>query len=194
MMLLLAWVTKQAEGYRRKELKSNMLISSSRLTFERLGAEHAEGLYQALCNQQTYEHLGEGPPQQVGELAARFSRMAAGPPPDRVDERWINYAVRNRVDGVLVGRVEATLTGCRAEVAYVFGPQYWGQGFATEAMSEFQSHLLQSEDVVEFWATTIPQNTRSIRLLLRLGYTQIMQEWPPLLSYDAGDLVFVLRQ
>lgn len=177
----------------RKQLNSSMLTGSSRLTFEKLSVEHAEGLYQALCNQATYEHLGEGPPQHVSELATRFSRVAAGPPPDRVNERWINYAVRNRADGSLIGRVEATLVGCRAEVAYVFGPQTWGQGFATEAMSAFQCHLLQTEGVTEFWATTTPQNTRSIRLLLRLGYSQIMKDWPPLLSYDAGDLVFVLR-
>lgn len=171
-----------------------MFEGSSRLTFERLGTEHAEGLHQALCNQPTYEHLGEAPPQDVSELAARFFRMAVGPPPDRSNERWINYAVRNQADNALIGRVEATLIGARAEVAYVFGPQHWGQGFATEAMLEFQSHLQQSEGVTEFWATTIPQNTRSIRLLLRLGYTQIMKDWPPLLSYGDGDLVFAHRQ
>lgn len=177
----------------RKELNSNMLTGSLRLTFEKLSVEHAEGLYQALCNWPTYEHLGEGPPQHVSELAARFSRMAAGPPPDRVDERWINYAVRLRADGSLIGRLEATLVGCRAEVAYVFGPKTWGQGFATEAMSAFQCHLHQTEGVAEFWATAIPQNARSIRLLQRLGYTQISNDWPPLLSYGAGDLVFVLH-
>lgn len=189
-----AWVTNQVVGYRHKELKSSMLTESSRLRFEKLSIEHAEGLYLAICNWPTYEHLGEGPPQHVSELAARFSRMAAGPPPGRVDELWINYAVRNRADGSLIGRVEATLVGCRAEVAYVFGPQSWGQGLATEAMLAFQCHLHQAEGVAEFWATTIPQNTRSIRLLLRLGYTQITKDWPPLLSYDAGDLVFAFRQ
>jgi RimJ/RimL family protein N-acetyltransferase len=81
----------------------------------------------------------------------------------------------------------------RAEIAYLFGPRFWGQGYATEAMSVFQDHLRQNEHIAEFWATTAPTNTPSIRLLERLGYVPGITARPRLLSYEDGDLVFVLR-
>ena len=105
----------------------------------------------------------------------------------------MNYAVRLSRTGTLIGRLEATIVEGRAEVAYLFDPQFWGQGYATEAMSAFHDHLQQNEHVSEFWATTAPRNVRSIRLLDRLGYAPAPEPWPRLLSYEKGDLVFVQR-
>lgn len=161
-----------------------------RLLFEPLGAGHAAELFGALCHPLVYEHLGEPPPESVAALAERYAFIAAGPPGYRAHETWINYAVRLRATAALIGRVEATIVDVRAETAYLLDPAHWGQGYATEAMSAFQNHLRQNERVMEFWATTSPQNARSIALLRRLGYRQVVDSWPPLLSYDAGDLVF----
>jgi GNAT superfamily N-acetyltransferase len=91
------------------------------------------------------------------------------------------FPVRLRETGTLIGRVEATLTQDWAETAYLFAPRHWGQGYATEAMTAFQNELRRNEQVTEFWATTTPQNTRSIALLERLGYQQMSESWPPLL-------------
>jgi RimJ/RimL family protein N-acetyltransferase len=44
---------------------------------------------------------------------------------------------------------------------------------------------------VQFWATTVPQNTRSRRLLEACGYESVAPEAAPrLVSYDEGDLVY----
>jgi [ribosomal protein S5]-alanine N-acetyltransferase len=106
----------------------------------------------------------------------------------------VNFALRLRKTGQLIGRVEATLTPAerRAEVAYLLGTPYWGQGYAFEAMTAFQSYLRSEEGIVDCWATTSPHNARSIRLLGRLGY-QASETWPKLQTNDEGDLVFVLR-
>jgi RimJ/RimL family protein N-acetyltransferase len=162
---------------------------SDRLLLEPLGTEHANGLFEPLGHPLVWEHIEGMPAQTVAELAEQFLRMAS--PPRQQRERWINYAVRRRDDGRLIGRVEATVVEHRAEVAYLFGPDHWGAGYATEAMLIFQTLLERDHGVGEFWATTSPRNERSIRLLCRLGYEQTTEDWPPLMSYDPGDLVFL---
>ena len=94
----------------------------------------------------------------------------------------------------MIGRLEATIVAWRAEVAYLLGPRYWGQGYALEAMLAFQDLLAKHFRVDEFWATTHPANTRSIRLLVRMEYEEVRESWPSLMSYDPGDLVYVLRR
>jgi len=172
-------------------ISNSVFSDSARLSFEPLRGDHAARLFEPLSDPQVWEHISDTPLTTVEALAARFDRMALGPP-DRAHENWVNYAVRLKADGTLIGRLEATLIDQRAEVAYLFGPAHWGHGYATEAMSAFQDHLQQAWRVAEFWATTSPQNMRSIRLLRRLGFVEQGSSWPALLSYDEGDLVFVL--
>lgn len=164
--------------------------TTARLKFERLVAAHADELFEPLRDGQAFEHLDEAPAASVVELAAGFARMAAGPPPARSDERWVNLAIRLTAAGTLIGRLQATLIGNRAEVGFLIAPRFWSQGYASEAMPAFQDHLRQHEGIDAFWATTSPRNLRSIRLLKRLGYAESPGHWPDLRSYDLGDLVF----
>lgn len=174
-------------------MESQSLAGRPRLLLEPLHPDHAHGLFDALADPRVYEHICDAPAESVPELASQFSRMAQGPPADHAGERWLNVAIRRREDWCLLGRLQATIIDQRAEVAYLIGPRFWGQGFAIEGMSAFQRHLKDHEGVSEFWATTTPQNSKSIRLLERLQYRRVFEAWPPLLSYDDGDLVFVLR-
>ena len=62
----------------------------------------------------------------------------------------------------IVGRVEATLYDGRpgeAEVAYVFGPRWWGRGLATEATRWMLDHLHHRYGVSTCWATVDPANS-----------------------------------
>jgi RimJ/RimL family protein N-acetyltransferase len=171
----------------------NELSGSLRLLFEPLQALHAAELFERLSDPRVWEFIGENPYPSVAAVADHFDHMAAGPPARHGHERWINYAVRSRAQGILLGTLQATIVARRAEVAFLFGPQYWGRGYAAEAMTAFQEHLRHSAPIEEFWATTDPRNLRSIKLLGRLGYIEKSTSWPDLLSYEDGDLVFVLR-
>jgi RimJ/RimL family protein N-acetyltransferase len=169
-------------------------FETDRLLIEPLRADHAAGLFGPLSDPRVYESIGGAPPASVAVLADRFARMISGPPPHRTDEQWLNYAVRLRVDDTLIGTLQADISHERAEVAYLFGPAYWGRGYAKEAMAAFHEELGRNWGVREFWATTSPGNSRSIRLLGSLGYTERFDSWPALASYDPGDRVFAHRR
>ncbi|HEY2250222.1 MAG TPA: GNAT family N-acetyltransferase, partial [Planctomycetaceae bacterium] len=137
------------------------LSGSLRLLFESLQALHAAELFEPLSDPRVWEFIGKNPYPTVNAVAGHFAHMAAGPPARHGHERWINYAVRSRAQGIVLGTLQATVVDRWAEVAFLFGPRYWGQGYATEAMSAFQEYLRHSAPVEEFWATTHPQNARS---------------------------------
>ena len=163
---------------------------SRRLRFEPLAPAHAPSLRDALLDPAVYAFIEREPPRSEQELAAEFARRRAGPPAARSREHWWNVAVFARDSDAGLGRLEATRIDDRAEVAYLFGPQYWGHGYAFEAMGWFQQRLAEEKSVLTFWATVLPKNERSVRLLRRLGYAEVTGGWPELASYDEGDLVF----
>jgi RimJ/RimL family protein N-acetyltransferase len=163
---------------------------SERLRFEPLVPGNALSLSDALLDPAAYAFISSGPPKSLEDLTAQIERCLAGPPANRPRERWWNIAVFSLDDNRGLGRLQATLVDHRAEVAYVFGSEHWGNGYALEAMHWFQDRLVEDGTAWKFWATVLPTNERSVRLLQRLGYTKIDRDWPKLASYDEGDLVF----
>jgi RimJ/RimL family protein N-acetyltransferase len=101
--------------------------------------------------------------------------------------------VRRLDDGVVIGRVEATVIGATAEIAYVFGPAWWGNGYATEATGWLIDHLQTRFRLEQICAVIHPDNLASQRLVGRLGLVCVPTPSPPPSSFDEGDLVFVRR-
>lgn len=90
-----------------------------------------------------------------------------------------------------LGRLEATVVGRVAEVAFLFAPGIWGNGYASEGLAWLHEELRREAGDVDFWATTLPANRRCQALLRRAGYVEVPAAVAPALqSYDAGDLVF----
>jgi len=161
-----------------------------RLRYEPIRGSHAAEFEGILCDPRVYRFI-EDPCPSPADLQASFFRKEAGAPPERGDERWLDYGVRLAESGLAIGRLEATILDKRAEVAYLFGPDFWCHGYATEGLKWLQEHINTTYDIREFCATVMPGNTRSMRLLERLGYLEAPAEtWPRLTSYDPGDRVF----
>jgi len=166
------------------------VFSSERLLYEPLTVAHAPELFRALSDARVTAHLSEAP-VSLEEFANEFATMAAGPPVTRNEERWINFAVRLQSSGDSIGRIQATCYGTWAEVAYMFGAAWWGQGYASEAMRWLHAHLSQQYGIAEFWAAVHFANTRSLALLARLKYrAETLDASRPLRSYEPGDRCF----
>jgi len=125
---------------------------SDRLRFEPLRAEHAALLFEALGDPRVSRHLNREPPASIDELSRHFADVAAGPPPHLSHQRWVDFAVRAKAGGEWIGRVESTVHGEWAEVAYLFGPAHWGQGYTTESLAWLRRFLESQHGVTEFWA------------------------------------------
>ena len=161
------------------------VISTERLTIEPLALRHAQQLFDALNDELVGRFLDGPDVTTVEALEQKIIRVTSDAPPER-NEVWRNFAVL--LDGRVIGRLEATLHRTVAEVAYVFGPAWWGHGYATEATA-WLLHYLREAGMSEVWATIAPANTASDRLLARLGFTP--GNPPDCVSCDHGDVALV---
>lgn len=162
---------------------------TARLVLEPLRPDHATGLFEALDDPLVGRYIGGPEVTTLEELQARIERLLAGPADPRA-ETWRNWVVR--LEGTVIGRVEATLHDGMAEIGYVFGPRWWGRGYASESVAWLLEEL-RRDGVPEAWATVDPVNEPSVRLLLRVGFQESAAGLVPLHSYVAGDRVFVRR-
>ena len=163
---------------------------ASRLLIEPMLPEHIEKLAPVLLQAEVYEHIG-GQVPTPDKFALGLQRALAGPPRSRLGEHWLNYIVLERKSGTVLGRLEATVHDGLAEVAFLFGPQHWGRGFATEGLRWLDDLLAGRPDCRSRWATTVPNNVRSQALLQKCGYRLVNgHSFPALVTYDPGDLVY----
>ena len=109
-------------------------IGTSRLVLVPIEPGHADEMAEVLADPALYAFTG-GHPLTPAELRDRYERLAAGSPDPLVS--WGNWVIKVRATGGLAGYVQSTITGpgnaLVAEVAWVVGPAWQGQGLATEA-------------------------------------------------------------
>jgi RimJ/RimL family protein N-acetyltransferase len=161
------------------------VIFTERLTIEPLALRHARELFDAL-NDELVGRFLDGPDVTTLEaLEQKIIRVTSEAPPER-NEEWRNFAVL--LNGRVIGRLEATLHRSVAEVAYVFGPAWWGHGYATEATAWLLRYIREA-GMSEAWATIAPANTASDRLLARLGFAP--GNPPDCVSCDNDDVALV---
>ncbi len=102
------------------------------------------------------------------------------------DEQWWMAVVCDPATGVVYGDLALHLTqrGRSAEVGYTFASEYWGRGYATEALAALVGYLFDTLGVTRVSGTLHPENIASAMVLERTGF---LFEGHTRLSYWVGD-------
>ena len=144
-------------------------LASGRLLLAPLRPGDADELAGVLADPGLHRFIG-GRPATGEELRARYAALVAGS--GRAAEVWRNWTVRRRADGRPVGTVQATITrgpaGWTAEVAWVVGVPWQGQGYATEAAKALVAWL-GHRGAHEIVAHIHPGHAASARVAARAG-------------------------
>ncbi|MER8061767.1 MULTISPECIES: GNAT family N-acetyltransferase [unclassified Streptomyces] len=119
-------------------------VDTPRLRLEPLRVAHAAEAVAFLDDVRLHTWTG-GTPAPLAELAARYRRQCAGHSPDG-RYGWLNWMLRRRADGLLVGTVQATLSrpdegGTEAELAWVIGVDHQGAGYGREGARTMAGRL-----------------------------------------------------
>jgi RimJ/RimL family protein N-acetyltransferase len=171
-----------------------MIYSTEHLNFEPLNAAHADELFPILTTPAVLAFVDPTATPTIEHLRLSYAASALGPVNSPLPiERWFNMAIRLKTaPAPLIGRLEATGYGQWGEVAFLLGEAWWGKGLAFEAMVWWHDYLASVMPETRWWATVHPDNQRSMRLLMRLGYVAVAADTrPELQSYDFGDQCFV---
>jgi RimJ/RimL family protein N-acetyltransferase len=111
-------------------------IGTTRLRLVPIEPGHADEMATVLADPALYVFTG-GTPLSAAALRERYRRLATGTGTPEPGVTWGNWVIQDRRTGRLAGYVQATITarehGGEAEVAWVVGTAWQGQGLATEA-------------------------------------------------------------
>jgi RimJ/RimL family protein N-acetyltransferase len=148
-------------------------LRSARLDLEPLRVAHAAEAAAVFDDARLHRYIG-GAPAGEGELRRRYARQVTGRSPDG-DELWLNWMVRHRASGELVGTVQATVRdrprgGGVAELAWTVATQHQRRGYAQEAAGAMVSWL-RHRGVDRLVAHIHPQHRASIGVARALGLT-----------------------
>ena len=161
------------------------------LRLEPLGVAHADEMFDAMTARAIYDYIPGAPPASLAVLRERYARLAQGRSDDGL-QQWLNWIIR-LPSGHCAGFVQATLhrehTG---DFAYALAPQYWGRGVAFAASRATIALLASDFEVKALYATVDPRNSRSLRLLARLGFGETAADAYPHGTVEPGDRVFLL--
>jgi RimJ/RimL family protein N-acetyltransferase len=130
---------------------------SERITLSPLVVEDAAEMLKVLADAALYEFTGGGRPD-LEELSARYERQLRGSP--ETGERWFNWIVRVTATDEAVGFTQATVVNGSAEIAWLIGIRWQGQGLATAATKQMMD-LLTSLGIERFCACIHPDHLAS---------------------------------
>ncbi|HET7400877.1 MAG TPA: GNAT family N-acetyltransferase, partial [Usitatibacter sp.] len=122
-------------------------------------------------------------------LRKRYEYLERRASPDG-SQRWLNWIVIP-AGGEPIGFVQATVEGDMASIAYTLARDAWGHGHATRACRLMIDNLAASYGVRRLTAVAEVDNTRSIRLLERLGFALAAD--PGSLTLTPTERLFVRR-
>jgi len=166
-------------------------IESPSLRLEPLAAAHADEMFRPMSAAAIYDYMPGQPPTSVSALRERYAHLEKGCSADG-SERWLNWVVRLK-SGECVGFVQATIyPQLSGDFAFAFAPAYWGRGIAFEACRAVLPGLGRDFDVRTLFATVDPRNSRSIRLLQRLGLVEVQSVRYPHGDVAPDDRVFMV--
>ena len=146
-------------------------MNTARLRLEPLRVEHAEEAFAVFDDVRLHTWTG-GSPYPPAQLLDRYRRLVIGRSPDGT-QGWLNWMLRRTSDGCLVGTVQATLERpgperLEAEVAWVIGHAYQGNGYGREGASAM-AQWLRTHDVTTLRAHIHPSHTASASIARALG-------------------------
>jgi RimJ/RimL family protein N-acetyltransferase len=147
--------------------QSDERISTVRLDLEPVAAKDADELAAIFADRRLYAFTG-GEPGTVEELRGTLSRVTEDRAADAAAQ--LNWVVRRRVDGAAVGMLQAVFGdgGRTAEIAWLVGVPWQGQGLASEAAAAVVAWL-EARAVEQVTAWIRPDHHASEAVATRAG-------------------------
>ena len=137
----------------------DVMLTTNRMILRRALADDLEDFNAFMSDSRAMAYWSTPPHPDLATSAEQLDRMAASPDP----LLYFVFEYQGRVIGM--GGVHNG-----NEVGFMLHPDYWRQGFVTEAMDAILSHTWASTAFDHVHADADPRNDASVGLLKSLGF------------------------
>jgi len=119
----------------------------------------------------TLEYMDSRVPPTPERVHARVDELVALG--DLAEDQWVRFAVTRAGDDEILGDVGGGIKagGGVIEIGYMFRPEFWGHGYASEAVAALVDHAIEHHSIHRIEALLSTLNTASMRVLESVGMT-----------------------
>lgn len=164
-----------------------MILETKRLRLRELTLNDAEFIYKLVNDPSWLEHIGD---KQVRNLNDAKNYITSGPQAMYQKHGFGLYLTELKENNTPIGLCglikRDTLND--VDIGYAFMPEFWGQGYAYEAISTTLEYGKDKFKLNRIVAIVSPQNHPSIKLLEKIG---MIQEDRIKLSPEANEVILL---
>lgn len=145
------------------------ILETERLILRELIEEDAQGILNCFSNEDVLRYYGQNPLtdlEQVKHIIKNFSN-------NYEEKRGIKWGIERKETAGIIGTIgfhDWSTEHKRAEIAYALLPEYWGNGYATEAVKEVTTYGFHELNLTRIGAVVFTENKASNVLLIKLGF------------------------
>lgn len=139
-------------------------MKTNRIYLQHATAQNLPFLAGLYMNPKVREFLGGTLPEEEAFIRARNIISSDN------EEYWVIYNSINQPMGLV--SIGPHHDSVNKEISYQFHPDFWGQGYAFEALSLIIQFAFLQKNLPILLAETQTRNSHSIRLLNRLGFIE----------------------
>lgn len=168
------WVSSSAMSYAERTTDPRGVIAADGRVGLRPFCVADAGAHLSGCDELIIQRLGGGEPSTLAQveewLTANAEAWATGHPV--VDVGIVDLASSTLCGCVGIQRGLDVLTEGQVNLSYALYPAWRGRGYATRAVRLAMAVALESQPVVEFVIRAAPDNTESLAVAERAGFTR----------------------
>jgi RimJ/RimL family protein N-acetyltransferase len=118
-------------------------IYTHRLRLAPLMATDAKVMFPILSDRELYSFTGDEPPKSESTLETRYRKLESRKSPDG-SELWLNWLVSLGENSVSMGYIQTTVSESHADIAWLIGLKWQGNGYASEAATALVTWLREN--------------------------------------------------